>query len=258
MTPLLIKSGREIICTFSDGATMQDSPVMIREDVTVSLDKELIDEMLGIAEIRGITLSTLVRDVLGAFCKVFRSGTDWTCSDLPLHQPVQIPISGSVDPGADQIAFLTSRVTAHDEMITSLQSRIAAIESGTFAQFPHVQTPSFSMTPPTGLHANISTNQNRISDVIDCDAPVQGGVSDDALVKLRDPVSPVFTSVDVSTIGRISPTQVYSQTEAAALLNISISTIRKYVKERKIASRKIGRSTVFQGQDLLAYSERMR
>jgi excisionase family DNA binding protein len=94
--------------------------------------------------------------------------------------------------------------------------------------------------------------------VIDCDAPQDTGVSDEALVKSREPVSPVFTSVDISTIGRISPTQVYSQTEAAALLGISISTIRKYVKERRIVSRKIGRSTVFQGQDLLAYSEQVR
>jgi len=234
---------------------MQDSPVMTREDVTVSLDKELIDEMLGIAEVRGITLSVLVRDVLGAFSRAFRSGSDWTRVPLPISNSDLLPTSGIVEPGADQIASLISRVSAHDEMIAALQSRINRIESGVPTPPP---IPSFPVTSPAGLSVKSSSGQSRISDVIDCDAPTHAGVSDDALVKVRSPVSPVFTSVDVSTLGRISPTQMYSQTEAAALLNISLSTIRKYVKEGRITGQKVGRSTVFQGQDLLLYTERMK
>jgi excisionase family DNA binding protein len=254
MTSLLIRSGREIICTIIGVATMQDSPVITREDVTVSLDKELIDEILGIAEVREITLSVLVRDVLGAFCRAFRSGSDWTRADLPVRENPIIP----VEPGSDQMALLVSRLTAHEEMIAALESRVAFIESVGSIQSPHVQAPSFPVTAPAGLQVNLPPGQSRISDVIDCDDPMQGGVSDEALVKIRDPISPVITSVDVSAIGRINPTQIYSQTEAAALLNISLSTMRKYVKEGKIVSRKVGRSHMFQGRDLIAYNERIR
>ena len=51
---------------------MQDGPVVIREDVTVSLDKDLINDLLGIAESREMTLSVLVREVLGSFCRAFQ------------------------------------------------------------------------------------------------------------------------------------------------------------------------------------------
>jgi excisionase family DNA binding protein len=240
-----------------EGATMQDNPVMIREDVTISLDRDLIEEMLGIAEVRGITLSVLVRDVLGAFCRTFRSGTDWTRSDLTMAEIPSMPGAGTEEAGPDRIALLQSRVLAHDEMIASLQSRISRIESGAQSLLPPSSVPSCPGMTPAGI-VNPPPGQSQISGVIDCDAPQDTGVSDEALVKPREPVSPVFTSVDISTLGRISPTQVYSQTEAAALLGISITTIRKYVKEKRIVSRKIGRSTVFQGQDLLAYSEQAR
>jgi excisionase family DNA binding protein len=229
---------------------MQDGPVVIREDVTVSLDKDLINDLLGIAESRETTLSVLVREVLGSFCKMFQSGSDWTRDSLTrietsLQFPVQINQSGQ-----ESFSLLESRVNVHDTILADLQRRITLIEyaAGTSSQIPGPSSPV-----STVLQTTLSQSAGQLSAVIDCDEPLVGSVSDEALVRVRKPVSPVMTSVDINSIGRINPEQVYSQTEAAALLHISISTVRKYVKEKRIGSQKIGRSTVFRGKDLLNY-----
>jgi len=226
---------------------MQDGPVVIREDVTVSLDKDLINDLLGIAESRETTLSVLVRDVLGSFCRAFHTGSDWTAG-TPTGKASEIqPEAGR----EGSFSLLDSRITAHDLLLADLQKRLSVLEyaagvSRTITQVPHeagaVQT---TFSPASGL-----------SEVIDSEVPLAGSVSDEALVRIRKPVAPVMTSVDMNSIGRINPEQVYSQTEAAALLHLSISTIRKYVKEQRIGFQKIGRSTVFRGQDLLTYLAR--
>ena len=227
---------------------MQDGPVVIREDVTVSLDKDLINDLLGIAESRETTLSVLVRDVLGSFCKAFHAGSDWTAGT---PAGIQAP---EMQPGVARegsVSLLESRISAHDLLLADLQKRLLVLEytagvSRTVTQVPHesvaVQT---TFSPASGLSA-----------VIDSEEPLAGSVSDEALVRIRKPIAPVMTSVDTNSIGRINPEQVYSQTEAAALLHLSISTIRKYVKEQRIGFQKIGRSTVFRGQDLLTYIAR--
>jgi excisionase family DNA binding protein len=232
---------------------------MMREDVTVSLSKDMIDEMVGIAELRGVTLSVLVRDILGGFCRAYRSGTDWTRSDPAVSLPPEgsdAPAVAFVD-GSDRIETLVSRISAHDDLIAALQSRISALELYSPAQ-PASVTPTFPVSAPAALQSKLTSGHSTIAAVIDCDSPGRGSVSDDALVKHREPVSPVFTSIDVTTMGRIDPQKPYSQTEAAVILRVSLSTLRKYVKSGKLPSHKVGRSAVFQGKDLISYLGRTR
>lgn len=235
---------------------MQDGPVILREDVTVSLDKDLINELLGIAETRETTLSVLVREVLGSFCRAFHAGSDWTHQEgAPLPDTIDLAMVTAEKGGLEPISLLEQRITHHDSLLADLQRRMILLESGSAVP---IHTPAFLSPSQAALQTTLSQASDKLSAVIDCDEPVAGSVFDEALVKIRKPVSPVMTSVDINSIGRINPQQVYSQTEAAALLNISTSTIRKYVKEGRIGSRKIGRSTVFHGQDLLNYLGQLR
>ncbi len=226
---------------------MQDGPVIIREDVTVSLDKDLISDLLGIAESREMTLSVLVRDVLGSFCKAFHAGSDWTAAaptaiSAPEMQP-DLSRQGT-------FSLLESRVSGHDALLADLQKRLLVLEYNAGVS---ITAPQFAPSEAAAaLHA-VSPGQSNLAAVIDSDQALAGSVSDDALVRIRKPIAPVMTSVDTNSIGRIIPDQVYSQTEAAALLHLSISTLRKYVKEQRIGFQKIGRSTVYRGQDLLTY-----
>lgn len=229
---------------------MQDGPVVIREDVTVSLDKDLINDLLGIAESREMTLSVLVREVLGSFCKAFHAGSDWTTTTPvgSLSSPDLVQLTDAARDGST--SQLESRVTAHDLLFADLQRRLSVLEYN----FGISRTvPQYTTSGPAVQQGALSSSSNPLAAVIDCDTPLAGSVSDDALVKVRKPIPPVMTSVDTNSIGRINPEQVYSQTEAAALLHLSISTIRKYVKEQRIGFQKIGRSTLFRGQDLLNY-----
>ncbi|HWQ64677.1 MAG TPA: helix-turn-helix domain-containing protein [Methanospirillum sp.] len=229
---------------------MQDGPVVIREDVTVSLDKDLINDLLGIAESREMTLSVLVRDVLGSFCRAFHAGSDWTTTSSVGSSLLPDLVQLTDAAGEGSVSQLESRVAAHDLLFADLQRRLSALEYN--AGISRI-APQY-VTPESGaLQATLSPASNSLAAVIDCDTPLAGSVSDDALVKMRKPIPPVMTSIDTNSIGRINPEQVYSQTEAAALLHLSITTIRKYVKEQRIGFQKIGRSTLFRGQDLLNY-----
>lgn len=228
---------------------MQDGPLPIREDVTVSLDKELIDRMVGIAEIRGITLSALVRDILGAFCRAYQAGSDWTKGgSSPAVTTGSTAESRSGIVSGEQLADILSRISRHDELISSLHQRVSVLEltDGIVARIP------VSVDHPA-LQTTLASTPGGIAEVIDTDAPDPSGVSDEALVRIRKPISPVITSVDLNSMGRINPDQDYSMTEAAAQLGISASTIRKYVKDGRISARKIGRSSVFKGRDLITY-----
>ena len=115
--------------------------------------------------------------------------------------------------------------------MADLQRRLSVLEYNT--GISHT-APQYVTPEPAALQATLSPASNPLAAVIDCDTPLAGSVSDDALVKIRKPIPPVMTSIDTNSIGRINPEQVYSQTEAAALLHLSISTIRKYVKEQRI------------------------
>jgi excisionase family DNA binding protein len=241
-----------IFCTFIPGAIMQDGPLIEREDVTVSLDRELIGKIVGIAEIRGTTLSALVRDILGAYCRAYHAGSDWIRTTPQSLRSSDLSASvGSESSGVTSLADVQAWLSRHDELFAVLEQRISFLEltDGVSSRSTPVQVrPSIPLVMQTTLSPG-----SAIAEVIDSEAPVIGDISDEALVKIRKPVSPVITSVDVSSIGRITPDQDYSLTEAAALLSISSSTIRKYVKDGRLASRKIGRNTVFKGQDLLFY-----
>ncbi len=231
---------------------MQDAPVILREDVTVSLDTDLIHVLLGIAENREITLSVLVRDVLGSFCRAFQSGTDWTRDTSATQTGVSVPVT----PGSeDQISHLLTKVATHDQLIAALEQRLSQIESVSLAATTTGFLVPAVSAPLSPVHQPVAGDTGS---VIDCDIPLQSSVSDDALVKVRLPVSPVMTSVDINSVGRINPQQMYSQTEAAALLSVSTTTLRKYIKEGRITSQKVGRSAVFTGRDLMVFLEGSR
>jgi len=54
----------------------------------------------------------------------------------------------------------------------------------------------------------------------------------------------------------IQPYRLYTIEEAATLLRISPSFLRKLTKEGEITSRRIGRRTLFWGEDIIAYVKR--
>jgi excisionase family DNA binding protein len=235
---------------------MQENPITMREDVTVSLNKDLIDTLLGIAEVRGMTLSVLVRDILGVFCQAFESGTDWTRYEKPVSDQTDSILPRATEkPDENQINDIISRLQAHGAMISALQNRVLLLESQSAASSPELSVipPVEHNQPGPVFTPGYGTNENRIPVVIDSDALSQNRVSDEALVKSRPPVSPIITSVDVSGIGRIIPEKPYTQTEAAVLLRISLAKFRKYVKDGRIPSQKVGRTIICQGKDLIAF-----
>ena len=224
---------------------MQDGPLIQREDVTVSLDRDVIEHIVSIAEERGTTLSALVRDILGTFCQAYRSGTDWT-SPGGMLRPAEGLGTQPGGKGEETMAGVLSRLFSHDERLRSLEERMSTLE----------------LTDGVGWGRSgssmISPALGQIAGVIDSDEPTPAGISEEALVKIGRPVSPIITSVDVNSIGKIRADQDYSQTEAAALLSISPSTIRKYVRDGKLSVRKVGRNNIFRGRDLLVYLQQSR
>lgn len=236
---------------------MEDNPIHLREDVTVSLRKDLIDTLLGIAEVREITLSVLFRDILSSFCTAYHNGTDWTLPD-PLSGTESTP---EIKTGKDTYSFtritdILSRLEAHGAMITSLQSRVSLLEFQPSAALVNpLQNPLSNGISQSGYTLSTVGNMNQQPALIDGDSQHQGSVSDEALVKVRPPVSPIITSIDMSSIGRINPDRSYTQTEAAVLLSISLTKLRKCMKEGTIPSQKVGRSIIFKGNDLLLYQQ---
>ncbi|HWQ65948.1 MAG TPA: helix-turn-helix domain-containing protein [Methanospirillum sp.] len=237
---------------------MQDGQVVLRQDVTVSLDQDMIDLLVEVADTRGLILSAVLRTIISKFCSAYQSGTDWLVS--PSGTGSAVADSGlSGDERDDLIHEILGRIARHDEMFSGLQERIALLESS--QGITHSMVPGISVSPavsPASLTTVLPSGQSLIAEVVDSESPVRGVFSEDALVKVRQPVQPIITSVDVSTVGKIEPDKDYSQTEAATLLKLSSSTLRNYAKSNKITSHKIGRYTVFKGRDLIRYLSSIR
>lgn len=235
---------------------MQDGPLIQREDVTVSLDRDVIEHIVSIAEERGTTLSALVRDILGTFCQAYRSGTDWT-SPGGMLRPAEGLGTQPGGKGEETMAGVLSRLFSHDERLRSLEERMSTLELTDGVGWG--RSGSSMISPiPSPHQMTLSPALGQIAGVIDSDEPTPAGISEEALVKIGRPVSPIITSVDVNSIGKIRADQDYSQTEAAALLSISPSTIRKYVRDGKLSVRKVGRNNIFRGRDLLVYLQQSR
>lgn len=214
---------------------------MVRKDLTISLDEEQITELLEIAENQKITLSALIREIISSFFTSLKQGTAPDFSGV-----IQTTLSDSVSGSSPSV--LAGTVARHDQMIADLQMRVLALENSRSHSF---QTP-LTVSSPDIMSLTSPVPQNTGS-VIDCDLQPHGFLSEDSLVKMpRQQVAPVMDAMEMGTM-RVRPDKEYSQTEAAVALNISVSTMRKYIKEERIPARKVGRSWLIHGRDILTY-----
>ena len=217
---------------------------MARKDITISLDEEQIDKLLEIAETRNTTLSAFIREIIASF--LIPSGIQQ--SHLADFSPDELIGQGK----PEFRSTLAKILTKHGDSINKLEARLSVMES-----YLHLDSPEIVSQPDiTSVRAESNFyHDHQASSVIDCDLPPQGGLSDEALVKIpRSPVLPVMDAIEMGSF-KISPNKDYSQTEAAVALNVSVSTMRKYIKEGRIDARKVGRSWLVHGYDILAFLE---
>jgi len=213
---------------------------MVRKDITISLDEEQIDELLEIAETRMITFSSLIREIITSFLR--QSDTDKQL-ELPVY-------STDTETKESDTGGLAEQVAGHDASIIRLETRVSVLE-----KFLNVRIPENGFTPDNSFGIRVPDIQAApsLSSVIDCDLSNGGQISDEALVKVQSsPVLPVMDAMEMGSM-RIRPDKDYSQTEAAVALNVSVSTMRKYIKEKRIDARKVGRSWLVHGRDILNY-----
>ncbi|MDD1724143.1 MAG: helix-turn-helix domain-containing protein [Methanospirillum sp.] len=211
---------------------------MVRKDLTVSLEEEQIEELLEIAESQQITLSALLRDIVSSY---FRSGgREVHYRSGELH-PNSVAVFGG-SPSA-----LAETVVRHDAAIADLQRRVAALEP------LHKKTGYQAVIQPAVPDLMALTSPvPGMAEVIDCDLPQSNGLSDEALVKVpKQPVLPVMDAMEMGSM-KISPDKEYTQTEAAVALGVSVSTMRKHIKDGKIPARKVGRSWLIHGSDIIS------
>jgi len=218
-------------------------PINMRKDLTLSLEEEHINELLEIAEKQNTTLSALIRTIVSSYLATVRQGT------APVFpETLTIPEDGGEISG---VMLLSQTVTKQGGLIAELQRRVTILE-GTIHKSAAVQTvlgtsvsDIMSLTSPVLMSADAG--------VIDTDLPSVAGLSDDALVKVqRRPVAPVMDAMEMGSM-TIRVDKEYSQTEASVALGISVSTMRKYIKEKKIPARKVGRSWLIHGKDILSF-----
>lgn len=214
---------------------------MVRKDLTISLDEEQISELLEIAEKQQITLSALIRDIISLFFTSIKQGTAPDFSGV-----IQTTLSDLL-PGSSP-SDLAGTVARHDKLLADLQMRVLALENSRSHSF---QTPLTASGPD--IMSLTSPVPSIPGSVIDCDLQPHGFLSDDALVKMpRQQVAPVMDAMEMGSM-RVRADKEYSQTESAVALNVSVSTMRKYIKEEKIPARKVGRSWLIHGRDILTY-----
>ncbi len=219
---------------------------MVRKELTISLDEDLIDEMVEIAENRSLTLSTLLRDVIASFCRSYRSGTDWTLHGPGIHHPGETPAAGApLLFGPDHVA---QQLVQHERHIAELYERVGRLEQGSpVAGTPRVAQVSLFSPAPAGSPVTPDG-------VIDSEEFTGSGLSDEALVKIpKHPVLPVIDAVEYGGSRTVREEKEYTLTEAAAILGLSSGTLRKYVKENRISGRKVSRAWFIPGREILAF-----
>lgn len=214
----------------------------MRKELTISLDEQNLNELLEIAETRNITLSALIRSIISSYVQAAKEGT------APALDALSVP--GEDEPaGAAGVPDLARTVARHGVVIADLEKRLALLEIG-------VKRPSGQMvlgTTAPDLMDLTSPALARPGDVIDTDLPPVHTLADEALVKVaRQPVAPVMDAMEMGSM-KISQDKEYSQTEAAVALGVSVSTMRKYIKDRRLPARKVGRSWLIQGKDIIRF-----
>lgn len=216
----------------------------MRKDLTISLDEEHIDELLNVAETQNITLSALIRDIVSLYVQAILQGKSPSFHDL-----VTIPGGQTGIPSCPPALSVT--IAQHGALIAELERRVALLEGNTHKSvFQTVLTPTLpdiiDLTSPVPSFPVANT-------VIDSDLPSAGNLSEEALVKVqRQPVAPVMDAMEMGSM-KVRPDKEYTQTEAAVALGVSVSTMRKYIKDKKLPARKIGRSWLIHGRDILAH-----
>jgi excisionase family DNA binding protein len=216
----------------------------MRKDLTISLDESHINELLEIAETQNITLSGLIRTIITSYVQAIHEGTAPALQNLQAYGEEETDVvTGS--------PVLAQTVARHGTIIAELERRVAQLESG--VKRPGIQTvPGASVSDLMALTCPVPHHQE-ISEVIDSDLPPVLGLSDEALVKVpRQPVAPVMDAMEMGSM-KVHLDKEYSQTEAAVALGVSVSTIRKYIKDKRIPARKVGRSWLIHGKDILSF-----
>jgi len=215
----------------------------MRKDLTISLDEEQIDELLDIAENQNTTLSALIRDIISTFVQAVHQGV------TPSFQDVMVP-AGPADSSSSSQG-LTVTVARHGALIAELERRVSQLE-GTAQKpgYPSLLTPGM----PDIMALTSPVPSLPLSNmVIDSDLSPAGNLAEEALVKVRSqPVAPVMDAMEMGSM-KVRPDKEYSQTEAAVALGVSVSTVRKYIKDTKIPARKVGRSWLIHGRDILTF-----
>ncbi|MDX8550395.1 helix-turn-helix domain-containing protein [Methanospirillum purgamenti] len=217
----------------------------MRKDLTISLDEEHIDELLEIAENQSTTLSALIRDIISSYVQAVQQGMTPSFQEM-VGEARDVPRSSSCPPE------LSVTIARHGALITELERRITLLESNT-----HVSAPVFPSVLPTAISNTMALTSPAthvsVTGVIDSDLPPAGNLSEEALVKTsRQPVAPVMDAMEMGSM-KVRPDKEYTQTEAAVALGVSVSTMRKYIKENKISARKVGRSWLIHGRDILTH-----
>lgn len=216
----------------------------MRKDLTISLDEEHINELLEVAEKQNITLSALIRTIVASYLQAVRDG----------RAPV-LPGILSGDENETLVAdssLLSQTVAYHGKLIDELQKRVAFLEGG--LKKPGLQTFPSSHIPDIMALTSPALGIASGTGVIDTDLRPVSGLSDEALVKIPlQPIAPVMDAMEMGSM-KIHPEKEYSQTEAAVALRVSVSTMRKYIKEKKIPARKVGRSWLIQGANILSFN----
>lgn len=214
----------------------------MRKDLTISLEDNHINELLEIAEKQNITLSALIRTIIASYLQSIREGTTLVKPDLLVYSEEEGDVAGS--------PTLSQTVVQHGNLIVDLQRRVTLLEG--YLNKSGVQMSGVSVSDLMALTSPVS-NVTTVSGVIDTDLPQFSGLSDEALVKVpRQPVAPVMDAMEMGSM-KVRVDKEYSQTEAAVALGVSVSTMRKYLKDKKIPARKVGRSWLIHGKDILSF-----
>lgn len=217
----------------------------MRKDLTICLDEECISALVEIAENQKSTLSALIRDIISLYIQAVTRGSVPDFSDLI------VPAAGKVDVLTTS-TDLSGTVAKHSALITELERRVSLLEGKTMSSPVQLQKSLFS--PDLIALTSPVPTMSPSAGIIDSDIPLVGNLAEEALVKVpMRPVAPVMDAMEMGSI-RIISDQEYSQTEAAVALGVSVSTVRRYVKEKKLPARKVGRSWMIYGRDILAYS----
>ena len=225
---------------------VQDTFVLddMRKDLTISLDEEYINALLEIAEKQNSTFSALIRDIISSYIQAVSNGLIPTFLDLTESREATAKTVSSSHNLSDTIA-------RHAVLIEDLQRRVSLLEG---------------RATPSPIHQQISQNIPDLialtspapippspGGIIDSDNPPMGNIAEEALVKVqRQPVAPVIDVADMYST-KITDDKEYTQTEAAVALGVSVSTMRKYIKDKKISARKVGRSWLIYGRDIRAF-----